>query len=501
MYAGRQKSGSTVLLRRSRMNVHCVILAVMTVVLCFLIGGALSLQLGQSARLPDQLTDQEFWRMITDFSEASGPYTGDNWISNEASIQDVIPPLKQLTRPGGIYLGVGPEQNFTYMWALQSKMGFIIDIRRQNMLTILLHKALFEMSPERADFVANLFSRRRPAGLDSNTSAKALMAAFEKAPSEGLQRNIEAVKGVLAKHGYTLSAEDVGRISLIQETFNRGGLSITAEYASPGSPGGIPVTFADLMAATDKNGQSWSFLSSEAAYRFIRELHRKNLIVPVVGDFAGSTAIRKVGEYLKQRNSIVTVFYLSNVEYYLSGPTMKAFQSNVATLPVDSSSMLIRWSPRPTIPSVPWYTLDMGPVVSMLSPISELVDLYRANKAPTNFSEVLRGTVDPAVLANFRQDPSLRKVTGRVMGITGLKPTELLRVSLVENLRPAGLILTADVATDGSFEVKNVSSRTYQAIVLRTCRGCSASRVASTPINVVVADKDVTNVRLQFVAQ
>jgi len=472
-----------------------------TVVLCVLIGGALSFQLGQSARLPDQITDQEFWRMITDFSEPQGLYTGDNWISNEASIQDVIPPLKQLTRPGGVYLGVGPEQNFTYMWALQSKMGFIIDIRRQNMLTILLHKALFEASPDRADFVASLFSRRRPAGLDTNTSAKALMKAFETAPSEGLERNIEAVKSALAKHGYTLSGEDVARISFIQEIFNRGGLSITAEYASPGSPGGIPVTFTDLMTATDKNGQSWSFLSSEAAYRYIRELHRKNLIVPLVGDFAGSTAIRRVGEYLKQRNSIVTAFYLSNVEYYLNGPTMRAFQSNLSTLPIEFSSMLIRWSPRPTIPSVPWYTLDMGPVVTMLSPTSELVDLYKANKAPTNFSEVLRGTVDPALLANSRQDPSLRMVKGQVTGIAGLKPTELLRVSLVENLRPAGLILSADVATDGSFEIKNVSSRTYQAIVLRTCRGCSASRVASTAVNVVVADKDVTNVRLQFIVQ
>jgi hypothetical protein len=472
-----------------------------TLIFCVLVGGAFSLQLGQSAGLPDQITDQEFWRMITDFSEPQGLYTGDNWISNEASIQDVIPPLKKLTNPGGVYLGVGPEQNFTYMWALQSKMGFIIDIRRQNMLTILLHKALFEMSPDRADFVANLFSRRRPAGLDTNTGAKTLLGAFGTAPSEGLDRNIGAVKGVLAKHGYTLGAEDVARISFIQQTFNRAGLSITAEYASPGSPGGIPVTFTDLMTATDKTGQPWSFLSSEAAYRYIRELHRKNLIVPVVGDFAGSTAIRRVAEYLKQRSSLVTVFYLSNVEYYLQGPKMRAFQSNVATLPINSSSMLIRWSPRPTIPSVPWYTLDMGPVVSMLSPISELVDLYKVNKAPTNFSEVLRGTVDPAVLANFRQDPSLRKVTGRVTGIGGLKPTELLRVSLVENLRPAGLILSADVSADGSFEVRNVLPRTYQAIVLRTCRGCSASRVASTAVNVVVADKDLTNVQLQFIAQ
>ncbi len=484
--------------KHRRVRFHACIL---TFVFCVLIGSIASVQFGQSAGVPTQISDQEFWRIVTDFSEPSGPYTGDNWISNEASIQDVIPPLKQLTKPGGVYLGVGPEQNFTYMWALQSKMGFIIDIRRQNMLTILLHKALFELSTDRADFVANLFSRRRPAGLDTNTSTKALMTAFAAAPSEGLEKNIGAVKGVLAKHGYKLSAEDVARISFIQQTFNRGGLSITAEYSSPGSPGGIPVTFVDLMTAHDKTGQSWSFLSSEAAYRYIRELHRQNLIIPIVGDFAGPTAIRRVGEYLKQHNSVVTAFYLSNVEYYLNGPTMKAFQGNLAALPIDSTSMLVRWSPRPTIPSVPWYTLDMGPVVTMLSPISELVDLYKANKAPTNFSEVLRGTVDPALLANSRQDPSLRKVIGRVTGIDGLKSTELLRVSLVENLRPAGLILSADVAADGSFEIKNVVPRTYQAIVLRTCRGCSASKVASTAVNVVVSNQDVTNVRLQLLAQ
>src|SRR5262245_13952797 len=174
------------------------------------------------------------------------------------------------------------------------------------------------MSPERADFVANLFSKRRPAGLDGNTSAKALMAAFERAPSEGLGKNVDAVRATLAKHGFTLSANDLQRISFVQETFNRGGLGIVAEYASPGSPGGIPVTFVDLMTATDRTGQPWSFLSSEAAYQYIKELHRKNLIVPLVGDFAGPSTIRKVGEYLKQRNTNVATFYRSNVENYLN---------------------------------------------------------------------------------------------------------------------------------------------------------------------------------------
>jgi len=71
-------------------------------------------------------------------------------LSNELAFQYVIPELLEQAKQSRVYMGVGPEQNFTYMWALQSKMGFIIDIRRQNMLTILLHKALFEMSADRA---------------------------------------------------------------------------------------------------------------------------------------------------------------------------------------------------------------------------------------------------------------------------------------------------------------------------------------------------------------
>ena len=136
------------------------------------------------------------------------------------------------------------------------------------------------------------------------------MAAYASAPSEGLQRNIETVRSTIAKHGYALSAADLQRIAFVHEIFNRGGPSITAEMFSPGSPGGVPVTYTDLMTATDRNGQAWSYLSTEAAYQYIREMHRKNLIIPLVGNFAGPKTIRRVSEYLKQRNQTVAAFYL-----------------------------------------------------------------------------------------------------------------------------------------------------------------------------------------------
>jgi len=225
----------------------------------------------------------------------------------------------------------------------------------------------------------------------------------------------------------------------------------------------------------------------------VRELHRKNLIIPLVGDFAGPSAIRKISDYLKERNSAVSVFYVSNVEYYLSGPTLKKFQDNVATLPIEPSSIFIRWAMR--TPYVPWNS-DPNRLVMTLAPISELIDLQKANRAPASFAEILGATKDPQTLVASIQDPALRNVTGRVTGISSLNAGEVIRVLLVENLRLSGLMVEAEIAADNSFTVRNVPSRTYQAIVLRSCRGCSSSRVAGFPLNVVVADKDISGLQL-----
>ena len=117
--------------------------------------------------------------MVRDFSEEDGFFRSDNFISNETSYLHIVDKLEQLGARGGAYIGVGPEQNFTYSAALQSKMTFVLDIRRQNMLEHLLYKALFELAPNRADFVSRLFSRKRPSG--STTTLMAWMPGFPTA--------------------------------------------------------------------------------------------------------------------------------------------------------------------------------------------------------------------------------------------------------------------------------------------------------------------------------
>src|SRR2546421_13122442 len=80
--------------------------------------------------------------------------------------------------PGGVYIGVGPEQNFTYIVALKPKIAFILDIRRQNMIEHLMYKALFELSFDRSEFLARLFSRPRPADLPKDPDIAVLFNAF-----------------------------------------------------------------------------------------------------------------------------------------------------------------------------------------------------------------------------------------------------------------------------------------------------------------------------------
>ena len=189
----------------------------------------------QTPALPAEISDKDFWRMIVDLSEPGGTYPYENFVSNELEYQDVIPALRATTKPGGVYIGVGPEQNFTYAAVLQSKLAFVIDIRRQNMLELLMYKALFDMSPNRADFVSNLFSRLRPAALDAKASATELFAAYQnvKPDADLLAKNQQAIKAYMSKHGYELSNEDLKNIENLLAVFSRGGPAINYGFESP----------------------------------------------------------------------------------------------------------------------------------------------------------------------------------------------------------------------------------------------------------------------------
>jgi hypothetical protein len=284
---------------------------------------------------PASLTDAAFWRLSADSSEPGGYFRSQditNLTSNEMQMQVVIQDLVARTRPGGVYLGVGPEQNFTYIAAIRPAMAIIFDIRRGNLDLQLMYKAIFELSKDRADFVAMLFAKPRPAGLTSASTADQLFAAFgQAASSEALYRaNLQAIETDLATtHGFALAASDRQGLETVYQTFYWSGFAVRP------SP-----TYAELMLQRDGSGVERSFLSSEERYLVLRDLEQRNLVVPVVGNFEGPKAIRAVGAYLHAAGATVAAFYLSNVEQYLA--SWDTFCRNVATLPLDPHSTFIR---------------------------------------------------------------------------------------------------------------------------------------------------------------
>ena len=318
------------------------VLAVPLLAVCL---GALPSGISAAAKLPARLTDQEFWTLIGELSEPGGTFRSDNLLSNEGRFQFVIPDLIEIAKPGGVYMGVGPEQNFTYIAATRPAIAFIVDIRRGNLDLHLMYKALFELSADRADFVSRLFSRKRPSGLrPSSTAAEIFSAYLPVEPSDDLYaRNLKEIEHhLVARHGFLLTSDDIKGIEHVYKAFFMFGPGI--QYSSTDGFGSTyQPTYADLMLATDGTGRSRGYLSSQEYFAYMRDLESRNMVVPVVGNFAGPKAIRAVGAYLKQRDATVSAFYLSNVEQYLRLQRgWNTFCDNVATLPLDDTSTFIR---------------------------------------------------------------------------------------------------------------------------------------------------------------
>ncbi|HEY6827094.1 MAG TPA: hypothetical protein VI259_09555 [Gemmatimonadaceae bacterium] len=317
----------------------------------FVLAALPAFALAQST-IPARFSDRELWQLNAEISEPGGYFRSDNLLSNETGFQAVIPGLLEKIKPGGVYLGVGPEQNFTYIVALKPKIAIIFDIRRGNMVEHLMYKALLETSADRADFVSKLFSRPRPSGLDTASTAQQLFDAYNRAAPDSafFRKNLAAIKDFLTKtKGFALGDSDSKSLDYIYGAFFGGGPQINYNYSSGGGGfgggfgGGMP-NYATLQTATDTSGKNWAYLANEANFRWLKDFESKNLLVPVVGDFAGPKAIRTVGKYLKEHNAVVSAMYCSNVEQYLfrQNDDWSRFYANVATLPLDGNSSFIR---------------------------------------------------------------------------------------------------------------------------------------------------------------
>src|SRR5688572_27618356 len=199
------------------------------VVLAFVLGTSVVPWPREQARAATdvQVSIEQFGRYIEDWSEPEGYFDTDNFISNETSYLHVIDQLRQRVLPGGVYLGVGPDQNFSYIVHTRPALAIVVDIRRQNMLQHLLYKALFELSASRAEFLAMVFSCETPR-IDSRAGLRELLTAIRRsAASETRYRaNLAAVRERLKTIGLTLTNDDVKKIEYVYRTLYEEGLDL-----------------------------------------------------------------------------------------------------------------------------------------------------------------------------------------------------------------------------------------------------------------------------------
>ena len=290
--------------------------------------------------LPASLADRDFWSLIETLSEPAGTFSlSDNVVSNEPHYADTVHWL----RPGGgAYVGVGPEQNFSYIVGLRPVMAFVIDIRRENLDLHLMYKALFELSTDRADFVSRLFSRPRPRELSSGVSVDEMFSRFDTvaASAEHKQRNGCARSRAPDHHtqlaaGGRRSGLDRDDARRLLHEWSRHRL-LRLEYRER-SPAVIP---AVDDGAGFRRGEP-GFLATEEGFRFVKDLHTRNLIVPVVGDFGGPSAMRRVGDYVRGHGDVINAIYGSNVGAYLTSQQTRAFCRNLESLPAASPAWFI----------------------------------------------------------------------------------------------------------------------------------------------------------------
>jgi hypothetical protein len=296
----------------------------------------------------DRISASEFSKIIRNFSEEEGYFFSDNLISNEDGYLSILGKIRELRISGGAYIGVGPEQNFTYIAKTRPSIAFLIDIRRQAMIQHLMYKALFHLSKNRAEFLSRLLSRRLT-GKDApgaESTPGELMEYFRIAPADisYLRSNLVEIERIIqSEFKFPLSREDRDSLAYVSRSFYKDGVDISFQFRSFRRGGfGMP-SMRELVEKVDSNGKPGNFLASADDYRFVRDLHEKNRIIPVVGDFAGPKTLKSISHYLRDNSYEVNVFYTSNVEMYLfQNGSFDDFVKNVRALPISDGSLFIR---------------------------------------------------------------------------------------------------------------------------------------------------------------
>jgi len=303
-------------------------------------------RVGAVGLIGSERADTAFGSRVARLSEPAGYFDSDNLISNESSYLHPVGALRALKVRGGAYIGVGPDQNFSYMAAIRPRIAYLIDIRRDNLLQHLMFKALFERARNRLEYLCFWLGYTPPSDSERWTGRRIedIVALLDstKPNEEQARADRAAMLARVASYGVPLDARDRTTLERFHSAFQNERLDL--RFTSLGRPAraGYP-TLRELILERDLTGKRASYLASEDDWRFLKDLETRGLVVPVVGDLAGRHALGAIGRDAAALGLDVSALYVSNVEQYLwRDGTFTQFAENTAGLPRSARSVLIR---------------------------------------------------------------------------------------------------------------------------------------------------------------
>ena len=359
----------------------------------FALAGALLLPATACGQRPAEgrAVDTSFSALVARLSEPGGYFDTDNLLSNERSYLHALRAMRRHGVTGGAYLGVGPDQNFSYIAHVRPRVAFILDIRRDNMLQHLMFRAMFEEANTRAEWLALLFGRAKaPPATLTRAPVEAIIAWVDSTPTTpeavaGIQRRLQAR---IARYGIPFDSVEEHTIERIHGEFVAAGLDIKFTTHRRGPRPYYP-SYRDLLLERDLDDRPSSFMATEELFNVVRDLQRRGLVVPVVGDFAGDHALAAIGQEVRRRGLKVSAFYTSNVEQYLlRDGSFDRYAATVAKLPHDTRTVMIRsyfsGGFRPALPqTVPGYASTQ-----LVQPMTSFVAEH-AKGAYTSYADVV----------------------------------------------------------------------------------------------------------------
>ena len=291
---------------------------------------------------PESLYGKTFLRL----SEPAGYFPSENVVSNETSYLHVLDAMRREGVKGGAYVGVGPDQNFSYIAAIRPEVAFMFDIRRDAMIEHQLFKAVFAMSRNRLEYLCILLAKPVPASVaawqDSSITSIVRFIDTTNASVEFAKSSEVDIESRVRRFGIPLSDNDIGVLALYRSAFIRFGLDVQYSSLNGTMMSSMPA-WRDLLVEVDRAGHQLNYLAADSLFQVVKKMEAENRIIPVTGNAGGAIALRRLGDEIRARGMVVSAIYISNVEQYLwRDGLFNAFAENVKALPRNEKSVMIR---------------------------------------------------------------------------------------------------------------------------------------------------------------